>query len=159
MRETFQLFVYRRKYVLSLEKWLEVLQIVATFISVSDEVDSKVTTCHFSAVALLLGWFETFLMSGRLPLLSVQLDMLKTVNLTFLKFMAGYFPLLTAFTFSFYVLFKRILVENGAKHFDNSRISLLHKIVMLAGEFKASNLYFDNFSGTSHVLLSYSFSW
>jgi hypothetical protein len=159
MRETFQLFVYRRKYILSLEKWLEVLQIVATFISVSDEVDSKDIKTHFSAIAILLGWFEVLLLSGRLPLLSVQLEMLKTVNLTFLKFMAGYLPLLIALTFSFYIVFKGILVENGAKHIDNSRISLLHTIVMLAGEFKASSLYFDIFSGTSHVVFSCLFSW
>jgi len=104
--EVQQLFVHRWVYVRSLENWLEVLLIISTFISCSGLEVSAELKLHLSAVTLFLGWSVLLLMSGRLPQLSVKKEMLRTVCLTFLKFMACYVTLLIAFALSFYILFK-----------------------------------------------------
>ena len=152
LREIAQLIVHRWVYVKSLENWLEILLIIATFISCSGVVESADLKLHFSAVALLLGWFELLMLSGRLPLLSVQLEMLRTVSLTFLKFMAGYVTLLIAFALSFYILFRESSEQSGAEMFASSPVSLLKTIVMFTGEFEASSLPFDTLPYTSHVI-------
>ena len=152
MREAFQVFVYHWRYIKSLENWLELLLIIVTFTLCSGIVDSIETKRHLFVIAILLGWFELVLLLGRLPQLSVQMEMLKTVSLTFLRFMAGYIVLLVAFAFSFYLLFKGTVKVDHAVHFDNPFTSLMRTIIMFTGEFDASNLPFDTLPGTSHVV-------
>jgi hypothetical protein len=115
-------------------------------------VDSIEVNRHLFAIAILLGWFELVLMLGRLPLLSVQTEMFKTVSLTFLKFMAGYIILIMAFAFSFYILFEGNVKKDDVDMFTNPLISILKTIVMFAGEFEVSSLSFDSLPGTSHVI-------
>jgi hypothetical protein len=152
LRETAQLIVHRWVYVKSLENWLEILLIIATFISCSGVVESVELKLHSSAVALLLGWFEMLMLSGRLPKLSVQHEMLRTVSLTFLEFMAGYVTLLIAFALSFYILFRGSSEQGDAEMFASSPVSLLKTIVMFTGEFEASSLPFGTLPYTSHVI-------
>jgi hypothetical protein len=152
LRETAQTIVHRWVYVQSPENWLEILLIIATFTSCSGVVDGMKIKPHFSAVALLLGWFEMLLLSGRLPLLSVQQKMFKRVGLTFLRFMMGYVPLLIAFALSFYILFKESAEPDGTKHFPNPFLSLAKTIIMFSGESEASSLSFDALPFTSHVI-------
>jgi ankyrin repeat protein len=152
LRETMQLRVCGRDYIKSLENWLEISLIIATFLSCSGVVENVELKLHFSAVALLLGWSEMLMMSGRLPQLSVQLAMLRTVSVTFLRFMAGYVTLLLAFALSFYILFKGNSEQRNAEMFANPPISLLRTIVMFTGEFDASSLSFGTLPYTSHVI-------
>ena len=152
MREVFQLFIYRWRYIKSLEFWLQLLLIIVTFTSCSGIVDSIETNRHLFVIAILLGWFELVLLLGKLPQLSVQIEMFERVSLTFLRFMAGYIVLVVAFAFSFYLLFKGTVEVDNAVYFDSPFTSLMRTIVMFAGEFDASNLPFDTLPGTSHVI-------
>jgi ankyrin repeat protein len=152
LRELLQMILHRLDYVQSLENWLEISLIIATFVSCSGVVDGMKIKAHFSAVALLLGWSELLLMLGRLPQLSVQLEMLRRVSRTFYWYMKGYVTLLIAFAFSFYMLFKGSSEERNAEMFANPFVSFLKTIVMFTGEFEASSLSFDTFSFTSHVI-------
>jgi ankyrin repeat protein len=151
-RELFQLIKDPRAYVLSLENWLEVSLIVVSCILVSSVVDGMEIKLHLSAIALFLGWFEMLLMSGRLPKLSLKLEMFKTVSSTFLSFIAGYVTLLVAFALSFYILFRRNPNPKDAESFSSPFFSLLKTIVMFTGEFEASSLSFDILPYTSHVI-------
>ena len=152
LKEMQQLIVHRCVYIKSLENWLVILLIISTFISCSGVVGSTEMKTHFSAVALFLGWSELLMLSGRLPQLSEQFEMLRTVSVTFLSFMAGYVTLLIAFAFSFYILFQGNSNKCGADVFANPRVSLLKTIVMFTGEFDASSLSFDALPYTSHVI-------
>ena len=152
VREVCQLIAYNKKYIMSLENWLELLLIFVTFTSCSGIVDNSEINRHLFAIAIMLGWFELVLILGRLPLLSVQTEMLKTVSLTFLRFMAGYVILILAFAFSFFILFEENIEVADADLFTNPLISILKTIVMFAGEFEVSNLPFDTLPGTSHVI-------
>jgi len=152
VREVYQLIVYRKEYIITLENWLELLLIIVTFTSCSGIVESIEVNRHLFAIAVLLGWFELVLILGRLPLLSVQTEMFKIVSWTFLRFMAGYIVLILAFAFSFYILFEENIEVDDAVLFTNPLISILKTIVMFAGEFEVSNLPFDTLPGTSHVI-------
>jgi len=152
LREMQKLIVQRWVYVKLLRNWLEILLIIATFISCSVVVGSADLKLHSSAVAIFLGWSELLMLLGRLPLLSVQHEMLRTVSVTFLRFMAGYVTLLIAFALSFYILFRGSSEQSGAEMFANIPVSLLKTIVMFTGEFEASSLPFDTLPYTSHVI-------
>jgi hypothetical protein len=82
LREVFQLIMLRKANLLSAEKWLMILRIFTSFMLNSGVVESMEIRHHFSAFAILLGWFDLFLMSGRLQQLSLKLEILKTVRLT-----------------------------------------------------------------------------
>jgi hypothetical protein len=151
-REVFQFFMGPLAYLLSLENWLDIFLIVASSISISSVVDGMKIKLHLSAIALFLGWFELLLMLGRLPWLSLKLEMFKTVSLTFLSFMAGYVLLLIAFALSFYIIFRRSAEPHGIESFSNPLLSLLKTIIMFTGEFEASSLSFDTLPYTSHVI-------
>jgi len=152
LRKVAQLIVRPWFYGKLLQYWLEILLIISTFISCSGVVESAEVKLHSSAVALLLGWFELLMLLGRLPLLSVQHEMLRTVCWTFLSFMVGYGTLLIAFALSFCVVFKQSSEYGYDEMFGNTFLSLLKTIVMFAGEFEASSLPFDNLPYTSHVI-------
>jgi hypothetical protein len=152
LRETVQLSVYRWVYVKSLEKWMEILLIIATFMSCSGVVESAELKLHASAFALLLGWSELLMISGRLPMLSVHLAMLRAVILKILRLMMDYVTLLIAFAFSFYILFKGNTKSGNTDMFANPSISLLKTFVMLTGEFEVSSLSFSTLPYTSHVI-------
>jgi hypothetical protein len=152
LREMCQLLIECTDYIKSKKSWLILLLISVTFTSCSGTVDIIKVNRHLFAIAILLGWFELLLLLGRLPLLSVQTEMLKTVSVTFLKVMPGYMVLIMAFAFSFYILFKEDVQGDDVDLFINPLISILKTIVMFAGEFDASHLPFDTLIGTSHVI-------
>jgi len=151
-REGCQVYKDHMDYITIKENWLELLLIIVTFTSCSGIVDSIEANKHFFAFAILLGWFELVLILGRLPVLSIQTEMLKKVSLTFLSFMAGYIVLILAFAISFYILFKENEVGDEVVLFANPLISLVKTVVMFTGEFDASGLPFDTLPGTSHVI-------
>jgi ankyrin repeat protein len=152
VRELCQLLVYSKSYIMSKENWLELLLIFVIFTSCSGIVESMEANRHLFAVAILLGWFELVLILGRLPLLSVQTEMLKKVSWTFLRFMAGYIVLILAFAFSFYILFEENVEGHDVDLFTNPLTSILKTVVMFAGEFEVTSLPFDTVPGTSHVI-------
>jgi ankyrin repeat protein len=139
-------------YIRLPEKWLDILLIIATLIYAFSPVGSAELKRHSSAIALFLGWSELLLMLGRLPLLSVQLEMLRTVTLTFLRYMMGYVTLLIAFALSFYILFRGNSEQEGCEMFANPYDSILKTIFMFGGEFESSSLTYDTLPYTGHVI-------
>jgi ankyrin repeat protein len=152
LREILHLALYRWVYILSLENLMDMSLIIATYLSRSSVAESTQVKSHLSAVALLLGWVKLFLLTGRLPQLYLKLEMLKSVSLTFLNFMADYVILLIAFALSFYILFKGSVQRDGTEIFANPFLSLQKTILMFAGEFEASSLSFETLPYTSHVI-------
>jgi hypothetical protein len=86
-----QLCVHRNNRQFLMEEVLQMFLIVCTFVSCSGMVDDKNVKEHrVFGTALMLGWFEFFLMAGRHPLLSVQVEMFKRVS--------PYLPIFNALT-------------------------------------------------------------
>jgi hypothetical protein len=152
VKEVYQLILHRQAYIVSPENWLEISLIIATFISCSGVVDRMEMKLHSSAVALLLGWFKLLAMLGRLPPLSVKLEMLLAVSSIFFTYLAAYFVLLRAFALCFYIISKASLQEDGTEMFSKPQLLILKAIIMFTGEFEISNLPFDNLPYTSHLI-------
>jgi hypothetical protein len=55
----------------------------------------------FVVITIILSWTELILLTGRLPKLSTNIEMLKTVSLNYFWFLFSYIFLLIAFAFSF----------------------------------------------------------
>jgi hypothetical protein len=147
-----ELTLNRRRCIKSMENWLKLVLFIVTIISLFVTVDNSEVNRDLFAIAILLGWLEFVLLLGRLPELSVQTEMLKTVSLTFLKYFVGYMFLILAFAFSFYILFKEDAKGNDVVLFKNPFISILKTIVMFSGEFYSPELPFDRSPGISHLI-------
>jgi len=103
----------------------------------------------FVVITIILSWTEMMLFTGRLPKLSKNIEMLKTVSLNYFWFLFSYLFLLIAFAFSFYSF---TLLQKNATHnntiyygenihfFNNPYMSVLKTFVMMMGEFDAEYL-------------------
>lgn len=161
LRELFQIVIHPKKYVLDPENWLEILLlIVLAFVLVKDcsREFPKSTRLglwcpQFSALAILLSWFELVLLAGKHPLQSLHIEMFKTVSINFMKFLAWYVILIVAFALTFYTLFRDCGADCEENNpFVNPGLSIFKSIVMLTGEFDASDIPFVTFIGTSHLI-------
>jgi hypothetical protein len=98
--------------------------------------------------AIILSWTELILLTGRLPKLSRNIEMLKTVSLNYFLFLSSYFFLLIAFAFSFYSLLHKNATKSSTKFHDredqyffmNPIMSLIKTFVMMMGEFEAESI-------------------
>ncbi|XP_065203448.1 transient receptor potential cation channel protein painless-like [Planococcus citri] len=158
IRELCQLSVSIRKYFGSLENWLEVVMIsvIAAHVWCQDDA-------HLAATVILTSWIEFVLLLGKYPSFSIYIEMFKTVALNFAKFLTLYSILIGSFAYSFFILFrsetsKKIPSppknctkiegqqddEDGGENLINTwkdtKISLIKSIIMMTGEFDASDL-------------------
>ena len=111
-------------------------------------------TRNLSAAAILLSWFEMFLMAGRHPKLSNYIKMFKMVSLKFLVVLLWYgtFGILS-FGLAFYFILKREdtgEVEEENAYFKTPPKSIMKTAIMsLTGELE--------FEGMSSVFIYYFF--
>ncbi|XP_063238562.1 transient receptor potential channel pyrexia-like [Bacillus rossius redtenbacheri] len=149
LREIIQIFILRWRYI-SLENILEV--IIFLFTSVVIAVDGSIEgdMRHMCVLLVFLSWMELVLLTGRLPLWSVQYEMLKTVLFTFLRYFCWFLLIIIGFSMCFHVLFY------GGEHdqtFVMPWFSLVRTIVLATGEYEFKDLPLELLSGTSHVVL------
>ncbi|XP_066995214.2 transient receptor potential cation channel protein painless [Anabrus simplex] len=150
IRELFQLVVSPLHYVRSPENYLEIFLIISSGLVLFYRCADSTTRPHLSAITILLSWAELVLLIGRHPRLSTNIEMLKTVSMNFLQFLAWYSILIIAFALSFYTLFRRSAEDDN--FFLGPGTSFFKTVVMVTGEFDASDLPFQYFPVTSHVV-------
>ncbi|PSN44088.1 hypothetical protein C0J52_11915 [Blattella germanica] len=160
LRELFELLTYPCNYIRSLENYIELGLISIVGVLILGEGSWK--TCEVNrvllVVSLLLCWFEWVLLTGRLPFLSVQVQMLKTVSVTFLTFMAWYSFIIIAFAISFYTLFHEDSTSGQGEDgvvppFENIASSIFKTIIMMSGEFDADSIPFYNAANVASHLV------
>jgi len=167
VRELIQFCLLPKKwrYFYKLDNLLEVC-IMATTILILVGTCSKL----LMAVTLLLAWMEVILQLGCIYNLAVYNEMMKRVTLNYVKFLFWYFPLILAFSFSFYMLYHKEYpseVKNGTFYvnsnfyghnasgnfsvqdddldfYDSLPLSLLKTAIMMIGEFDASDMSLNN---------------
>ncbi|XP_058456519.1 transient receptor potential cation channel protein painless-like [Malaya genurostris] len=173
LREIGQMMLHVKQYFSSIENWMEIILILASYTVLVKEFQSE-TRQIISAVVILLSAVEFTLLVGTLPVLSISthMVMLKTVSKNFLKSLILYSIILISFAFCFYTLFN---VNNGSKPkyvdatpssdtndekeeeedkfntFADIGTALLKTVVMLTGEFEAANIKFQ-INGVSYVI-------
>jgi hypothetical protein len=102
----------------------------------------------FVVITIILSWTELILLTGRLPTLSRNIEMLKNVSLNYFRFLFSYFFLLIAFAFSFYTLLHKNAIKSSTIYKDtedqdfymNPIMSVMKAFVMMMGEFEAESL-------------------
>lgn len=163
-REIGQIVIYKTRYFLSFENWLEIILLLVTAIILIRHSEGT-TIRQLSAVAIVLSAIELLLLIGQFPSLSTNIMMLRTVSYTFFKLLLWYSILLLAFAFSFYTLFQENGEQNNNKNetkteedeeeqnfFLDPGMSLLKTIVMLTGEFDAASIKFNSYPIISHLI-------
>ncbi|XP_047098664.1 transient receptor potential channel pyrexia-like [Schistocerca piceifrons] len=155
-RELVQLVSSPRRYVAQAENYLELVVLVCSAATLCNGSLSIYAERHLCAITVLLIWTELIVMTGKLPYLSMQLEMLKKVTGTFARFMAWYSLLIAAFALSFYTMFHEDGGDgaggDGDAFFRAPGLTLVRTVGMLAGEFEMSSIPFHLAPGTSHVV-------
>lgn len=151
LRELFQFIMWPKHYLLNFENYLEAALILVSALVLFGGFDNAdVVRPHLSALAILLSWAELVLLIGKHPRLSTNIEMLMTVSKNFLQFLAWYSLLILAFALSFYTLFRSSQEDNN--FFLHPGSSFFKTVIMVTGEFDASDIPFVLFPVTSHAV-------
>jgi len=149
MRELTQFLSVTKQYLRRTSTFLRVSIIILAIILCVQQFD-KGTKHHCASIVVLLAWFEFLLRIGCIPDCSILMQMLQTVSLTFVKFMSFYSPLIIAFSLCVFTMFRR----SCAPHFyQNVWVTVMKSVLMMNGEYEASDMDFDLLPVTSHVIL------
>lgn len=142
-REILQLVSCPWYYVTNFENWLEVALIVLTVSLLSGAGP------QYGALAILLSAWELVILISQHPRMSTGIEMFRTVSFNFVRFLFPYAFLILAFALAFYTLFK----DGGDDdHFPDPGHSLFKTIIMLTGEFDASDIPFVSHPIWSHFV-------
>ncbi|XP_044755452.1 transient receptor potential cation channel protein painless [Coccinella septempunctata] len=168
IRELFQILVNPMGYYKDVDNWLEMILIFLVGFIIFVRDPSNDSRKQLSSLAILLSTFELVLMVGQHPRLTTNVVMFKRVSTNFIKFLSWYFLLIAAFAMSFYILFSESVAENAegetenplneenneeeTNFFINPGVALFKTLVMLTGEFDASDMNFHHFPITSKVI-------
>uniref|UniRef100_A0A182KEN2 Ion transport domain-containing protein n=1 Tax=Anopheles christyi TaxID=43041 RepID=A0A182KEN2_9DIPT len=159
-REVLQMFIQKLAYLCSLENVMEVLLILGYSAVLMHESTSEAWSLVLVGVLLLLG-LELTLQLGVLPVNSIytNLVILKKATKSFLECVGFFSIIILTFALGFYKLFKMGEIANrqsvptaiqqdgdddgySFKHFGEIPLALVKTVVMLTGEFDASDIKF-----------------
>lgn len=149
MRELTQFLSVTKQYLRRTSTFLRVSIIILAIILCVQQVD-KGTKHHCASIAVLLAWFEFLLRIGCIPDCSILMQTLQTVSLTFVKFMSFYSPLIIAFSLCVFTMFRR---SCAPLFYQNVWVTVMKSVLMMNGEYEASDMEFDLLPVTSHVIL------
>lgn len=154
-REIAQLVMSPKVYVRNKENYLEIVLIGTTIVVLTNFEFTESTRKTVAAFTILMAVTEFFLLTGSLPVLSfsTHLVMLKTVAKSFMKGLLLYSIILIAFALCFYTLLGDVKREPAAdggvvdeiadfNNFVHPGVAIVKAVVMLTGEFDASNIHF-----------------
>lgn len=141
-REFLQFISHPWHYSKDPGNWLEVLLIVLTFALLCGAGP------QVAAVATLLSAWELVILISQHPRMSTGIEMFRTVSLNFVRFLFPYAFLILAFALAFYTLFK----DSDDANFPDPGRSIFKTVIMLTGEFDASDIPFVSHPIWSHIV-------
>lgn len=132
------------KYLCTLEYYLSLPMVIFVFGVIFDIFYILILWFQLPIISFLLAWLRLVVMTGRFPLMAVQMEMFKGASFTCLKCLAGYSILLITLTLPIFIIFER-----GSEKV----LSLLSTIFtpIRASEFSSERFYLSPI--TSHVIL------
>lgn len=145
IQEFWQCMALGRHYFMELENWFEVLilSLAISTLSLKTHLDSLQIV---SAVGVCLAWIELIFLFGRYPFLGGSFSiMYYSITKRIIKTALGFFILICAFTFAFFI----IHFGNETESFDNVGRSFLKIFVMVLGEFEFDDLWSNSESSNS----------
>ena len=161
-REVVQLGIAPRRYIFTLENWLEVTLIVLTSILLFDgDYSCNVTTKrHVAAFIIVLAWSEMIILIGRHPKLAevnIYVTMLFKVLWTFILFLSWYSLFIVAFALGFYILLHQDTGATDPNHdyvfFDDFGLAIVKTFTMFVGELEFGDLPIQTGAGYIFLLV------
>ena len=148
LREFLQFGIAPRRYVFSLENWVEIVLIGMTSFLLFDDfyTCSRNTKRHLAAFIIVLSWSELITMVGRHPKLTninIYVTMLFKVLGTFIVFLAWYSLFIFAFGLGFYILLHQDTPNPEAhdyEFFDSIGLCIIKTFTMFVGELEFGDL-------------------
>ncbi|XP_023324174.1 transient receptor potential cation channel protein painless [Eurytemora carolleeae] len=156
LRELLQLLVSMKRYLCSLENWIEVAMIVlVVYILCNNTEDDFAVNRHLAAIALVFSWTELITMIGRHPKLhhlNIYVTMFYKVLNSFLLFLMWFSMFIVAFGLGFYIMLHTDTVtdisgledEDKNPLFNKTWLSLVKTSAMFVGELEFSDLPIDS---------------
>ena len=157
VRELLQLILSPKVYHTNYENYLDIsLIFFSGYILICSEWQET-----FIVITIILSWTEMILLTGRLPKLSRNIEMLKSVSLNYFWFLLSYLFLLIAFAFSFYSLLHKNATNSSTYYHDrhnenffmNPIMSVMKTFVMMMGEFEVGSMASEMANSTTYFCL------
>ncbi|XP_069681072.1 transient receptor potential cation channel protein painless-like [Periplaneta americana] len=152
LREFLQFVLHPFTYLKSAENYLELAVFAGAVVLVCSDAITPAVRRHVAPILILAAWAELVLLTGRLPILSVQLEMSKKVALTFAQYMPWYAIVIGAFALSFYCLFRDVEGTGEENLFLYPFAGIFKTVLMMTGEYNLAPTIFDVVPVTSHLI-------
>ena len=107
---------------------------------------------HLTVSAVVFPWLRLMFMTGRLPLVAVQVEMFKRVSVTFLKYMASYFILIVTVALTICIVTIRSQNLDSAGVLYELFSSFLKTIVLFTGTLEFSRIPFVDVPSISYMI-------
>ena len=149
--EIFQILVSLKRYVLSIENWIEVIMIVIVSVLLSNEGGNFDLNRSLASIAILLSWAKVITLIGKHPRnnrLNIYVTMFFTVLTSFFYFLIWYGLFIVAFGISFYIMLHtdvegRVKKEDEYVYFNTTFLSVVKTLTMFVGELEFSDIPID----------------
>lgn len=135
VRELFKFVMSPSKYLLTLDNMLNIVLIFITSIVLFKSWDEDYHRKLFSAFSLFLSWIELSLTTGRLPKLSINIEMLKCVIKHYAFVFLSYFLFIIAFAVTFYILYRDNEVYDDMQVFPSLWAAVTNTFMSMTGRF------------------------
>ncbi|XP_040568559.1 transient receptor potential cation channel protein painless [Lepeophtheirus salmonis] len=160
LREGFQMLSSFKRYLLSVENWMEMFLIgILSVILFGNSVVPCKWNRHLAAIALLISWAELITMVGRHPKLArynIYVTMFYKVLESFFYFLIWFSFFIIAFAFGFYIMLHRDNGDNVNKgdyeFFDSPWLTLAKTFTMFVGEIEFSDIPVDRSTDESEYI-------
>ncbi|PSN40730.1 hypothetical protein C0J52_16788 [Blattella germanica] len=116
IRELFKFVMSPSRYLLTLDTMLDLALVFITAIVLFKSWEDEENRKLFTAFALFLSWVVLALIIGRLPLFSINIQMLKSVSKHYVFIFLSYFFIIIAFGVSFYIFY----YDNWNSYYDTT---------------------------------------
>ncbi|TRY61355.1 hypothetical protein TCAL_01796 [Tigriopus californicus] len=149
-REFFQATVSLKRYLLSLENWIElsIIAIIGVILGLEGSDFNHDLKRHLAAIAIVLSWAELITLVGKHPKLTkcnVYVTMFYKVMRTFFFFLCWYVFFIVAFGLGFYIMLHKdgpnnVVEADDYIFFNKPWLALVKTSTMFVGELEFSDI-------------------
>ncbi|XP_068085673.1 transient receptor potential cation channel protein painless-like [Anabrus simplex] len=145
VRECFQIVTCGWSYWKNIENYLDIgiVSITITIMSLPNN-DPCMESCR--VFAILLSSCELILLLGREPLFSRNIEMLKTVTVSYIGLFLTFLAIILAFAHCLHIVFRQDMKKEGVY---SGLWTICRTIVFMTGEYEADSLNFSSMPITS----------
>lgn len=129
VREQFKFVVSPAKYLSTLDSMLDIALVFTTATVLLKSWDDDNYRKLFKASSLFLSWVEMALIMGRLPNLSINIEMMKSVVRHYSLVLSSYFFFIIAFAVTFYIFCH----DSDTQAFQTPWAAVKNTIILLTG--------------------------